>query len=241
MIKKILLSTITILLCSCANDNRSDLAAEHNGYVNNLNLLQMDKSSGVSRKIEKVTRETVDTDQDVHNKVVTIQEELSKGHVKGKAEAEMTFDSKTRERSGKRSLMVEDDGSGSLSEFVEKFETVQYKKIANDVFVEKSEKQHDSVQKDVVQQEDISEIETKESSIKEELVAPVSLEGHSVYKMQPISEDTQEGDKALNHSLLEQEKSQTSDILSGIKTDALGEAESAVIQPIILHDFSKNS
>ena len=241
MIKNFILITIIVSLSGCAVDNRSDLAAEHHGYVNNLDLLQIDKKSGVSRKIEKVTRETVDTQKEVHNKVVTIQEELSNGHVKGKAEAEMVFDSKTRERSGKRSLMVEDDGSGSLSEFVEKFETVQYKKIKNDVFVDKSEKKKNIVQKENVEQNNISEKVMSVSPAPEDSVPPASLEGQSVYKMQPVSENAEEDNKILNNSLLKQEQSQSSDVVSEIKTDVLGEVNPTVIQPIILHDFSKKS
>ena len=142
---------ITLCACNIINPERSDFVAEKHSYVNKIDLLKYDQKLGIKRDLKKITEETVNTNENVHKKTITINETLEMQGAKGDAQAVLVFDSASQQRSGDRSINLTDDGSVSLDKFVKKFETSQYKSIPNDKFSNNvNSVKDDTIQSDVL-------------------------------------------------------------------------------------------
>jgi|GEM_PF-4053194 len=139
----LLMSIACVSACSVQNpytaSNRSDFSAENASLVKKINLLDNDQENGITRNLRKVTEEIVDSNNNVHQKKITIQEKVNLNGATGNAEAVIVYDSANKTRSGNRTITLVDDGNNSLSDIVKNFEISKYKSIKNDQFKSQSD------------------------------------------------------------------------------------------------------
>jgi hypothetical protein len=175
MIKKLMYVGLILSISACSAQNpyfannakRSDFTADNASLIKKINLLNTDEEQGITRNLKKVTEEIVDGKNNIHQKTITIQEQLKIKDAVGNAEAVLVYDSVNKTRSGKRSITLSDDGSASLSQIVKNFEISKYKAIENDQFKTASEEV--PVKNNIT--EDISD--KKADNVKKEIPAKI--------------------------------------------------------------------
>lgn len=192
MLQRILWLTICVMLTACGI-NQNDANLRNQSLTNNMNLLEQDKEEGVTRKLTRYTQETVDTDNNIHQKTVEMNEEVQMNGAVGKAQSKTIYDSASRQRTGERSLTIQDDGMVSLSEFVQKFEAAHIADDKKFVAALKEDKKDDSEKKDdatFVAQNQNQEIET-DNTATASVVKSSTDEAPQIQQqmMQPIADD----------------------------------------------------